>query len=429
VKILLLNDNPVVTKLVTLSAQKTSDELEIVNSVEEIQEATYDLFVLDDTFYSENILDEVKSRVKFNKSLFICSRDAEEVVDFTATLRKPFLPTELVELFATLAKEVNTIDLGSSEVDAEELDEASIDDKVENFEEMNLDELSLDNGELLELGEDDIEEFGDLEMDSGNLNEDEEVAALDEEVNTEELDLNLNSDDLDLDELSINEDEPVGKSVLDKDELQEVQELLEESEEELDEEERSEVNTESLNEGEEVADLENLEAEVNTEELDEEETSDEVDELEELNQEVDLEEKPEEKLELEEEFPAEEPDLETQIESAVLKLSDEDLESELDADTLLDIAVSDIDGLEALNSRDIKLAIGEEVSSGKEEANSEELDKEENNEVDELKEFKQEESNNGVEALKKLLQALSKEDVAASLKGMKISINITLGDN
>jgi len=33
-----------------------------------------------------------------------------------------------------------------------------------------------------------------------------------------------------------------------------------------------------------------------------------------------------------------------------------------------------------------------------------------------------------VEALKKLLTALTNEDVAASLKGMKISINITLGD-
>ncbi len=36
--------------------------------------------------------------------------------------------------------------------------------------------------------------------------------------------------------------------------------------------------------------------------------------------------------------------------------------------------------------------------------------------------------NSGVEALKKLLKALSNEDVAASLKGMRININITLGD-
>jgi uncharacterized membrane protein len=35
----------------------------------------------------------------------------------------------------------------------------------------------------------------------------------------------------------------------------------------------------------------------------------------------------------------------------------------------------------------------------------------------------------GVEALKNLLVALSDKNVAASMKGMKISINITLGDN
>ena len=36
-KILLLNDNPVVNKLVTLSAQKTSDKLDVVNSIDSIQ--------------------------------------------------------------------------------------------------------------------------------------------------------------------------------------------------------------------------------------------------------------------------------------------------------------------------------------------------------------------------------------------------------
>ena len=35
-KILLLNDNPVVNKLVTLSAQKTSDELEVVENPDNI---------------------------------------------------------------------------------------------------------------------------------------------------------------------------------------------------------------------------------------------------------------------------------------------------------------------------------------------------------------------------------------------------------
>ena len=36
--------------------------------------------------------------------------------------------------------------------------------------------------------------------------------------------------------------------------------------------------------------------------------------------------------------------------------------------------------------------------------------------------------NDGVQALKTLLQALSNEDVVASMKNMKININITIGD-
>jgi len=57
VKILLLNDNPVVNKLVTLSAQKTSDELDVVNSIDDIDSRSYDLLVVDDTSYSDEMFE------------------------------------------------------------------------------------------------------------------------------------------------------------------------------------------------------------------------------------------------------------------------------------------------------------------------------------------------------------------------------------
>ena len=56
-KILLLNDNPVVNKLVTLSAQKTSDELDVVNSIDDIDSRSYDLLVVDDTSYSDEMFE------------------------------------------------------------------------------------------------------------------------------------------------------------------------------------------------------------------------------------------------------------------------------------------------------------------------------------------------------------------------------------
>jgi len=105
-KILLLNDNPVVTKLVTLSAQKTSDELENVSSIDAISSDTYDLLVVDDVMYHDSFFDEIKEKITFSKSLYICSRDATQVETFSSTLKKPFLPTDLVELFSVISQEL-----------------------------------------------------------------------------------------------------------------------------------------------------------------------------------------------------------------------------------------------------------------------------------------------------------------------------------
>ena len=114
-KILLLNDNPVVNKLVTLSAQKTSDELEVVESLDAISEQSYDLLVVDDTLYSDSVIEELKSKIEYNKSLYIYSKNSKEVEGFTSMLKKPFLPTDLVELFSTLGKEANSVNLSEDE--------------------------------------------------------------------------------------------------------------------------------------------------------------------------------------------------------------------------------------------------------------------------------------------------------------------------
>ena len=102
---------------------------------------------------------------------------------------------------------------------------------------------------------------------------------------------------------------------------------------------------------------------------------------------------------------------------------------------LLDIVTSSADSLDSLNTRDLKLAFGEEVEEEiveeavDEEIDSEELVSEDEPVIEDLQEEEPKEENSGVEALKNLLTALTDKNVAASMKGMKISINITLGDN
>ncbi len=58
-KLLLLNENPVVTKLVTLSAQKTGDELVSATNVDDIEEGHYDLLIVDDGSFDESVMENL----------------------------------------------------------------------------------------------------------------------------------------------------------------------------------------------------------------------------------------------------------------------------------------------------------------------------------------------------------------------------------
>jgi len=443
VKILLLNDNPVVNKLVTLSAQKTSDTLVVVTSIDEIEDDKYDLLVVDDTLYSDELFEELSSKIKYTKSLYICSRDAQSVDAFDAILKKPFLPTDLVDLFVLIGNQTENSD--SQEMD----DELSLDDdlgdeiSLDGDDELSLDddlgdelsldeddELSLDDdlGDELSLDEDDELSLDDDLGDELSLDEDDELSLdddLGDELSRDEDDELSLDDDLG-DELSLDEDdEPedngsdelaidiASMGVLDEEDLQEVQELFN------DMDKTDSDDSDLVEEADELS-------------LDDDETLEETDELS-LDDDEMLEEANELSLDdgdiLEEDEPIiEEENIEQQIEDAVSELSEEELESEVDEETLLNIVSGDMD---SLTSRDLKMAIGEEVETivpdevTEDEPVPDEAEIEEPNEEEVISN----ENNDAVAKLQNLLEALNDKNVAASLKGMKISINITLGDD
>ncbi len=365
VKILLLNDNPVVTKLVTLSAQKTDDTVDTAHSIDEVTAGKYDLLVIDDALYNEESFTALKEQISFKKSLFVCSRDTENSDEFDATIKKPFLPTDMVELFTTIKK---NLDVVTEEKATDELTEDAL-----------LDELELE-------GLDDLE-------------------------SSEEM------DDLDLGDLEDLED--TQESVLDNDEAQKVKELLEETQDydialDLEDEADVVINEDAKEMSElELEDMEMEEEDVD-EELEEIPLEEEVDlDLAEL--ELDTLDAPEDTSDVVEE------DIEEQIQEAVDELSQEDLESEVDEETLLDIASNEIDSFASLNSHDLKAALGEaDEADAENEVAGEELD--------DVIEEEQQEANKGVAALQALLKALSDENVAASMKGAKITVNISFED-
>ena len=235
------------------------------------------------------------------------------------------------------------------------------------------------------------------------------------------------------------DDEELGESVLDDEEAQKVKELLDETQdEEADDEDLDldyDLSLDLEDEADEATVAEPLVEDTELEELGNDETLEDVD----LDDEVDLdlaelgleddalaeaetipesEELPDDIIEAEE-F---EENLQTQIEDAVEELSQEDLESEVDEDTLLEIASNEIDSFATLNSKDLKVALGEEVD-----ADDADDDVVADTDIEEAP-LGNESENRGVEALKTLLAALDNENVAAAMKGAKITINISFED-
>ncbi|MDO9303727.1 MAG: hypothetical protein Q7T77_00200 [Sulfuricurvum sp.] len=458
-RILLVNDNPVVRKLVALSAQKTKDDLNVVWSVDEIEHDVYDLLIVDDAYYSEEIMTALGERITYKTSLLMATRGNAVPAGFDKVINKPFLPTDLVELFANIDKSLQTaikpekeqsIDLSKIELDAmvdEPVDELlGLEDELDFNDEkeedlVNLEELDSFDDDLLQgmktnvLDQEEVQELQDLLDDTDTFDEDEE----------------FNLESLDLDETEVAEEvipsseKLVELEELDEDEFDDIFSGLGEDENE----EALKVEDEELDN----ALLDDLMLD-GMDVLDSDEELEELEELEDLPriEEVETSQEPVSDLLSDDEFD----DLEQQIQDAVGELDLEDLESTLDDTNLGDFGLDDlgsfdeIDELDGIDEREIKLAIGESVeeelsvrvgagehSSLDAEALSEAMGQPSKElEINDKAEApvatseieKKSSPSEGMEALQALLKALSNDDVAASLKGLNISININFGN-
>ncbi len=162
-KILLLNENPMVSRLINLSAKKMSYELtEVAEYSEEL--GTYDTIIVDNDIE----VDLVALKEKCNQLIFLSPRDKPCEVD-AEILHKPFLPTDFLNL---LSGESVKFD-GSIPV------EPLIEDNAYENMNFNLDDLNLED-----LPDDNAD---DLSLESLSLDENEQAAkALEEDLSLEE---------------------------------------------------------------------------------------------------------------------------------------------------------------------------------------------------------------------------------------------------
>lgn len=464
-KILLLNENPVVSKLINLSAQKMSYEISELSAYED---GIYDVIIVDSDTQAD--LDFLKDKCK--RLIYLNPRNKECKLD-VEILSKPFLPTDLLNLLSqepskeAVIEDENPYANLNLDLDALNLDDVPNEEesKEEEGGEVKLEDLSLDEEQE---GENLSEETLSLEE---NLDKQEEKQ---ENLEPEKLeDVKLEGENLENKEISNKEnlensnlDENLNKEVK-KEDLE-----LNLSEEEKRQEGEQETLESESKEKSENLEFENLENEQESENVEVENLKSEEDLLpvvEEQESEVSFDDLPkdaeflgqekEQSVEAEETLPVVEENKQEETQNEPLSTEEQIKEElaqldELDMDInqedgakvleefkdkpVLDdevLGVSDeelvvpnveLDEFANLKERDIKQALGEEVNF-EEEQTTKETEIQNDFEKQELKISQDELMGELSQGISKAISASIKDDtLKAALKGMNMNINIKI---
>ncbi|EGH4498254.1 highly acidic protein [Campylobacter jejuni] len=246
-KILLLNENPVVSRLVSLSAKKMSYDFEELNAYSE-NLGNYDVIIVDsDTPAPLKILKE-----KCDRLIFLAPRNQNIDID-AQILQKPFLPTDFLNLLNN--KDVNkhtSIDLpmlsndenpyADISLDLDNLnlddlpDENSLDINSEGIKDLSFDDDAQDNNanktlETQNLEDENLEQETTKEQIQEDTQTDLDLTLEDDESQKEDLSQEHTVLDTEssLDELDDKNDEDLEIKEDDKNEELEKQELLDNS--------------------------------------------------------------------------------------------------------------------------------------------------------------------------------------------------------
>ncbi len=294
-KILLLNENPVVSRLISLSAKKMSYDFEEVNAYDE-NLGHYDAIIVDsDTPAPLKILKE-----KCDKLIFLAPRNQSVDVD-ALILHKPFLPTDFLNLLnqENLKIEDDAI-LPIEEAEnpyaniSLDLDDLNLDDLPdEKTEDIQENELSMEeNLESLALG--DIKEDArahentdkELNLDDLSLDEEQEknhtseatVNHLEEKNEDQESLEVLSQDDILDDKISEEDSKNQEQDFEDQNEIQDKIEDIQELEEQTDKLDKDLLKDSEFDEGQEVNanDALDIKEETKIEALEKEESLDKI---------------------------------------------------------------------------------------------------------------------------------------------------------
>ena len=148
-KILLINNNPVVSRLTALSARKEAIELDEIQEVTELSSDKYDIVFVDADSLSKDVLDVISESINVQKKvLFFAQDDEEENGGFDITILKPFLPSEVSAVIKGLEESPGLFPNGHEAKIEEEFDLFDTKPEEKKEEILKLDDEIIDLPEL-----------------------------------------------------------------------------------------------------------------------------------------------------------------------------------------------------------------------------------------------------------------------------------------
>ncbi len=113
-KILLINSNPVVSRLTALSARKEEIQIDEVQEINEISNSKYDIVFVDADSWSKELENAISQDIQAQKRVLFYAQDDKNSKElFDISILKPFLPSEVsavirsVEEYALSSEESN----------------------------------------------------------------------------------------------------------------------------------------------------------------------------------------------------------------------------------------------------------------------------------------------------------------------------------
>ncbi|MDD3324663.1 MAG: hypothetical protein PHN38_06050 [Sulfurospirillaceae bacterium] len=214
-RLLLINNNPAVSRLIKLSVDKMGHEIDEFENYDDVPLRKYDIIMIDNELFTEDDFKALTESSGCDKCIYICQRGSSKPESVSATLEKPFLPTDFIVLIEKMSQ--------SLEHDLSNLNTL---DGVDDFSEME--SLDVEDDELETIAFDAKEEYANTLDENFYSDETMENELLKEESKLEKNDdFGLgNIEDINLEESLASKDEITEDDEIEKKEMSPEQEVL-----------------------------------------------------------------------------------------------------------------------------------------------------------------------------------------------------------